>query len=116
MTAAMNAKRVKFNSNLAKHLAIVDPSLGYHFSVQIKRNYDFCYDEPQMKKKASTSCDIASRFRAKIKWLELCKSTLRVCASLNFLIKHILYKALNYGYTKQHFVFMYEYLVLICLW
>ena len=35
MNAAMDVKRVKLDSSLAKHLPIVDPSLGHNFLAQI---------------------------------------------------------------------------------
>ena len=46
MNAALDAKRVKLNSSLAKHLPITDPSLGHCFLVQIKRHYNLWYKEP----------------------------------------------------------------------
>ena len=51
MNATMNAKRVKLDSSLAKHLLIADRGLGHGFLAQIKRHYDLCYEEPQMNKK-----------------------------------------------------------------
>ena len=48
MNVAMDAKRVKLDSSLAKHLPIADPSLGHKFLIQIKRHYDLCYEEPEM--------------------------------------------------------------------
>ena len=44
----MDAKHVKLDSSLVKHLLIADPFLGLKFLVQIKKNYDLCSDEPQM--------------------------------------------------------------------
>ena len=37
MTTAIDAKRVKLDSSLAKHLPIENPSLRYEFLGQIKR-------------------------------------------------------------------------------
>ena len=36
----MNAKRVKLDFSLAKHLSIADPNLGHSFLAQIKWHYD----------------------------------------------------------------------------
>ena len=61
----MNAKCVKLDSSLIKHLPIADLSLGHEFLAQIKRYYDFYYEKPKMNKKNSTSCAITSRYHAK---------------------------------------------------
>ena len=81
----MDAKRVKLDSSLSKHLSIADPSLGHGFSAQIKRHYDLYYNEPQMNKKklqhlVTTKVDTEQ----KIKWLELWNSTSAFLMSLKF--------------------------------
>ena len=72
MNAAMDAKRVKLDSSLAKHLSIADPGLGHGFLAQIKRYYNLCYEEPQMNQKKLQHL-VTSKVDAeqKVKWLEL---------------------------------------------
>ena len=65
MNAAMDTKRVKLDSSLAKYLPIADLTLGHEFLGQIKRYYDLYYEEPEMNKKISTSCNMKSRGHTK---------------------------------------------------
>jgi hypothetical protein len=51
MNTKIDAKCVKLDSSLAKHIPIADPSLGHNFLAQIKWHYDLCYEKPQMNKK-----------------------------------------------------------------
>jgi hypothetical protein len=85
MNAAMDAKRVKLDSSLAKHLPIADPSLGHEFLVQIKRHYDLCYEEPEMNQEKLQHL-VTSKVDAmqKVKWLELWNSTPAFRMSLKF--------------------------------
>jgi hypothetical protein len=85
MNAAMDAKRVKLDSSLAKHLPIADSSLGHEFLAQIKRYYDLCYEEPEMNKEKLQYL-VTSKVDAmqKVKWLELWNSTLAFRMSLKF--------------------------------
>ena len=48
INAAMDARRVKLVSSLAKHLPIADSSLEYGLLAEIKRHYDLYYEDPQM--------------------------------------------------------------------
>ena len=72
MNAAMDAKRVKLDSSLAKHLPIADPRLGHKLFAKIKRHYDSCYKEYEMNK-GKLQYLVTSKVEAmqKIKWLEL---------------------------------------------
>ena len=54
MNAAMNAKRVKLDFSLLKHLSIADLSIRHEFLAQIKRHYDLYYEESLMNKTNST--------------------------------------------------------------
>ena len=40
MNAAMDAKRIKLNSNFVKHLPITNYGLGHNFLAQMKRHYN----------------------------------------------------------------------------
>lgn len=51
MIATMDAKHIKLDSNLTKHLPIANHSLGLEFLAQATRHYDLCSDEPQMNQK-----------------------------------------------------------------
>jgi len=52
MNATIDAKNVKLNSSLAKHLSITNSSSWYGFLTQIKwHDYDLCYEESQMSQK-----------------------------------------------------------------
>ena len=85
MNAAMDAKRVKLDPSLAKHLPIADPGLGQGFLAQIKRHYDLCYEELQMNQEKIQHL-VTSKVDAeqKIKLLELWNSTLAFRMALNF--------------------------------
>lgn len=48
MNVAMDAKCVKLDCSLTKHLPITNPTLGPHFLAQVKRHYDLCSDKSQM--------------------------------------------------------------------
>ena len=46
MNVVLDAKHVKLQFSLTKHLPIVDPSLIHELLVQVKRHYNICCVEP----------------------------------------------------------------------
>ena len=104
MNAAMNAKRVKLDFSLAKHLSIADPNLGHSFLAQIKWHYDLWYKKFQMNRQKFQHLDTSKIDPAqKVKWLELWNSTPVFCMSLKFSKISISDKAFNLWLHKEIF-------------
>ena len=104
MNAAIDAKRVKQDSSLAKHLPIADPGLGQGFLAQIERHYDLCYEEPQMNQEKLQHL-VTSKVDAeqKVKWLKLWNSTHAFRMALKFPKMPIADKAFDLWLHKATF-------------
>ena len=72
MNTAMDAKCIKLDSSLVKHLPTAHHGLGQKILAQIKRHYDLCYEEPEMNQEKLQHL-VTSKVDAeqKVKWLEL---------------------------------------------